>query len=173
MLTPKPCDKITPEDLAKHPVWTFDLKNEALPGRDETWMVPVTKLPVSSLNNHGCLANAVLACGKKMTAMLWSIDLTSQRRTEQFIAIAFWLNDRWWHLSQRPFLSESGNLESHLPNDLASKLGLDLNEVFPIAYDISQIAIGPSEITQGKILIEPREKLTKSQRMALALQRRG
>ena len=108
-----------------------------------------------------------------MTAMLWSVDLTSLQRNEQFITIAFWLNGSWWHLSKRPFRAPDGSIETHLPADLATKLGLDLDDVFPIAYDISAFAYGLPEVTRGKILTEPREKLTKSQRMALILQRPG
>ncbi len=167
----KPCDKLTPDDLKKFPVWTLDLANEGVPGRDETWMVPVRQIPVASLDGCACMANASLACGKRVVATLWGIDLKDLRRTEQFVTISLWLDGKWWALSERSFPSDSGGLESHLPSDLASKLGLDISAVFPISYDISQFASGPEVIIRGKILTERREKLTTSQRIALALGR--
>ena len=147
----KPTHKITPSDLERYPVWVFDLANEGLPGRDETWMVPVENLPVSSLECCGCLANATLACGRKVIASLWNIHLESLSETQQFGRISLWLDDRWWQLSERSFISDSRTLETHLPIDLASKLGLELQAVFPISYDISEHVNGPPEITRGKI----------------------
>ena len=38
----KPCDELTPPDLEKHPVWTFDLERAGEdPEADETWVRPV------------------------------------------------------------------------------------------------------------------------------------
>jgi hypothetical protein len=45
----KSADKLTPQDWEKYPVWAFDLANESKSGRDETWMVPVKKLPATDL----------------------------------------------------------------------------------------------------------------------------
>ena len=171
----KPCDKLTPSDLEKFPVWTFDLGNEGVSGRDETWMVPVKKLPVTTLSNCGCKANATLACGRKVDAMVWSVDLKSIRQTQQFIAISFWFKTKRWNLSryyelERPFVDEKGFRETHAPADLALKLGLEINEVFPISYDLSRYAVGIPETVRGQILVEPIEKLDLKQRIALSLE---
>jgi hypothetical protein len=163
----KPSCELTASDWEKHPVWSFDLANETLPGRDETWMIPVRDLPVVSLDNCGCLANVTLAYGRNLMATLWSIDLRDATATKQFIQISLWLDGRWWPLSERLFPTERGTIETHLPADLASKLGLALDAVFPIAYDISEFAHGPAEIIRGTISAEPRAKLTKDQRLAL------
>ena len=75
----KPVDKLTPKDWEKYPVWTFDLGNEGKPGRDETWMVPVKKLPATDILNGGCRAKATLACGQPVTLVMWGVDLNPEK----------------------------------------------------------------------------------------------
>ena len=105
-------------------------------------------------------------------ATLWSVDLGDAMATKQFIHISFWLDEKWWLLSERLFPTGKGTIETHLPTDLASKLGLELDAVFPIAYDISQFARGPADIIRGTISAEPRAKLTRDQRLAFCRSRR-
>ena len=47
----KPVNYLTPDDLLRFAVWECDNGGEALPGRDETWAVPVPDLHVTSLSN--------------------------------------------------------------------------------------------------------------------------
>ena len=51
-MKPKPVTDLTADDLARFPVWEYDIGGESLPGRDETWVVPVPDLPVSSLSGR-------------------------------------------------------------------------------------------------------------------------
>ena len=55
------------------------------------------------------------------------------------------------------------------PEALARFLGLDVDEVFPISYDITRYADGNRASLVGSILKEPREKLTRAQLIALAV----
>jgi hypothetical protein len=48
-------------------------------------------------------------------------------------------------------------------------LGLKVEEVFPIAFDVRRYAIGDAAALIGKIPKEPRERLTKAQIIALAI----
>jgi hypothetical protein len=43
---------------------------------------------------------------------------------------------------------------------LAGFLGLHVEEVFPIRYDISGVAVGLDEVVRGEIPAEPAERLT-------------
>src|ERR1700733_3698394 len=91
----KPTNKLTPDDWEKHPIWTFDLGNEAKPGRDETWMIPIKKIPVANLRNCGCLANASLACGRAVTVVLWGVKLQVEASPKE-LQYSIWVNETWW-----------------------------------------------------------------------------
>jgi hypothetical protein len=156
----KPANKLTPKDWERYPVWTFDLGNEGKPGRDETWMGPVKKLPATDIMNGGCRAKAKLACGKPVTLVLWAVDLNPEQtlrdlaqyrvkpmtkaeraeylkqQTPQFTIFA---KGEWWHS------------ESNGPSDLTEALGLSIQDIFPISYDISDFAAGVDQAVKGKI----------------------
>jgi hypothetical protein len=156
----KPANKLRPKDWEKFPVWTFDLGNEGKAGRDETWMVPVKKLPATDIRNGGCRAEAKLACGQPVTLVLWGVDLepektlsilaqyrvkpmTKAERAEylkpkapQFTIFA---RGEWWHS------------ELNGPSDLTDALGLSIQDIFPISYDISDFATGVDHAVKGKI----------------------
>jgi hypothetical protein len=55
------------------------------------------------------------------------------------------------------------------PNALADFLGLQIDQVFPISYDIRHAAIGNASVLMGTILKEPREKLTPAEIIAMAV----
>jgi len=61
---------------------------------------------------HPCLR-------KKLMATLWSVDLGDAMATKQFIHISFWLDEKWWLLSERLFPTGKGTIETHLPADLS------------------------------------------------------
>jgi hypothetical protein len=167
----KPADKLTPEDWQKYPVWTFDLGNEAKPGRDETWMTPLKKLPATDLRNGGCHANAILACGDPVTVVLQGVKLQNDPKEnalwEAFARIqaaqnltpfkpqkmrySIWVKDRWWMSKNDGHFLSLIDFQKHEPAELAAALGHTLDEVFPISYDISLFAIGPADIVKGKI----------------------
>jgi hypothetical protein len=163
----KPADKLTQSDWKKYPIWTFDLGNEGKPGRDETWMVPVKELPVTDLGNCGCQANASLACGRLVTAVLRGISLkddpkegvlwenfarlrsaANRQKPAKELRYSIWVKENWWIWHKESFLS-LGDFKSHTPADLAKTLDLSVEEIFPITYDISVYAIGPDTITKG------------------------
>ena len=139
----KPCDKLTLQDFKKHPVWEFDLDNECRPGRDETGMIPVRKLPVTDLSNRICLAKATMACGREIAAVLGNVDLPNAEETEKYILFSTWTKDKRWVLH--------GSDKPRQAAELARALGLDLEDVFPIAYDISAFATGPAKIIRSFI----------------------
>jgi len=171
MASAKPTDKLTPNDWKKHPVWTFDLDNETKPGRDETWMVPLKKLPATDLRNCGCNGNAKLACGLPVTVVLWSVKLKSDLDEDELwknfarlrsaagraplsnaLQYGIWVKDRWWLTEREGGFMSLGDYKKRDPNELAQALGLDIDKVFPINYDISSVAVGPDTIVRGKLL---------------------
>ncbi len=156
----KPANKLTPKDWEKYPVWTFDSDNEGKPGRDETWMVPVKKLPATSIMNGGCRSKATLANGQHMILVLWGVDLNPLKTLKMMAefrgvpitaeesakclkptipSYTIFVKGKWWHS------------ELNAPSDLIKALGLTIEEVFPIEYDISAFAIGVKRAVKGKI----------------------
>lgn len=71
--------------------------------------------------------------------------------------------DEWFHLA-RYFDSEYGR---YGPEQLAGFLGLPVDEVFPISYDISLIAEGNEDVLKGQFHSEPLERLSRDERMSL------
>jgi hypothetical protein len=57
------------------------------------------------------------------------------------------------------------------PSVLASLLGMSVDDVFPISYDISELCIGNPAVLVGTIYKEPHEKLTEAELRQLALNR--
>ena len=156
----KPVNRLTPKDWEKHPVWTFDLDNEDKPGRDETWMVPVKKLPAVDIQNGGCRAKATLSCGQTIVLVLWGVILDPERHLKMVMryrvkpmtvkerrehlkpaisTFTIFVKDEWWHS------------DLNGPGDLTKGLGLTIQDILPITYDISAFVVGVDRIVKGKI----------------------
>jgi hypothetical protein len=46
---------------------------------------------------------------------------------------------------------------------------MQVSDVFPIKYDLSQVAIGDPDVVRGAVLAEPSERLSRSELIALAV----
>jgi hypothetical protein len=53
------------------------------------------------------------------------------------------------------------------PAQLAAILGLPVEDIFPVHYDLSKVAVGHPAVVRGRIDAEPTLRLTEAQRMAL------
>jgi hypothetical protein len=162
----KPVAALTPEDLARFPVWEFDTGGEPLPGRDETWVVPVPALPVASLSGR-VVGVALWFGGREAVGLLGNLDLADPRASQEFAALSAWRGGAWFHLARYfdPDRHERG------PAQLAAFLGLPVADVFPVRYDLSGVAVGHPEVVRGTIDAEPAVRLTPSERLALVLGR--
>jgi hypothetical protein len=107
-----------------------------------------------------------MACGSDLVCLLASVELDDALSTEEFLEVGvFGPDGRRFQLS-RYFdhdYSENG------PNGLAAFLNLSVEEVFPISYDISAVAVGIPDVVRGVILAAPRRRLTEDERMELAV----
>ena len=161
-MSAKPVSDLTVEDLARYPVWEFDNDGESHPGQDETWIVPITDLPVTSLANR--VVAATLRFGdREALGLLGNIELHDVRATREFATL--WVDrDGSWFQLDRYF---DPGYERHGPEQLAHFLGAPHDEVFPILYDISGVAVGHPEVVRGKITAEPEVRLTDDERMEL------
>jgi hypothetical protein len=138
----KNMEKLTPEDFAAYPVWEFALDLEEV---DDLAMRPVTTLPVRDLGNRTVGTQVSLANGSKLWAGLGNIFLESPRRTKQALVASFYIGGEWIPLSREM------NVEMYGPEALARRLGLKVEDMFPIAYDVSASCVGDCDAVRGSI----------------------
>jgi len=155
-------DSLTPEDIARFPVWRFT--DDDTP--DETYVSPVQPVPVSQVT--GCIVGVPirLANGTILPGVLGNLDPAQPRLTEHFLTLSVFRSDgAQFHLARY----HDFDVAERGPSALASFLGLPIDEVFPITYDASSILAGPTDSLRGSIPVEPQERLTRSEIIALAV----
>lgn len=155
-------DSLTPKDFAKYPIWRFTGYDTP----DETYMSPVTRLPVKRLG--GCIVGCPirLANGTVLTGFLGNLDPADPRLTGHFLTLSVFRPDgARFHLARY----HDHDLAEHGPTALAAFLDLPLDAVFPISYDVSTIVTGVPDSVRGTIIIEPRERLTRQELIRLSI----
>lgn len=131
---------LSPADFERHPVWEYV-------GADDCLVSPYTRRPVTDMSNKMVATKVVLASGKSVWALLGLIDLASSERTSHFLLATIYREDRRFTLA-RYFdvdYSERG------PSALAAFMECLEEEIFPIRYDISDVATGDPDCVVGKI----------------------
>jgi hypothetical protein len=86
------------------------------------------------------------------------------RATRHLLTLSVALPDaKWFNLARyfEPAVRIFG------PSNLSKALGLTVNEVFPIAYDLRSLIIGQEDALRGTILAEPTERLAMQEIRAL------
>ena len=158
----RPVDSLTKEDFAESPVWRFTGSDTP----DETHVKPVRRLPVRRLG--ACIVGVPihLADGTALTGIIGNFDPTNPRLTEHFLTLSVFRGDgRLFHLARY----HDFDAAERGPAALAEFVGLPLDAVFPISYDLSGIVVGSSDVLRGTIAAEPRERLTRAEVIALAV----
>jgi hypothetical protein len=159
----KPVHTLTPDDFVKFPVWEYDLDAETSEGRDETWVRPVRRYPVTYLDNRVIGTSVLLNNGTRMTACLSNIALRKPESTREFLTLSLWCQEHWLDLA-RYFDVDYAN---EGPAAVALSLGLTVDDVFPIRYDIAQHAKGAESVIRGVVESQPKRRLTEDERMEL------
>jgi hypothetical protein len=160
-----PVDELTVADLERHPVWEYDVANEA--NHDETWVKPVDSLPLTDLSNRIVGTKAVLACKVPIPCILGNISLNDSRRTEQFLTVTILGDDNdAFDLARY----HDADYNRNGPSGLARFLKRTVEDVFPILYDISSVASGAPNVVKGMIPLAPVEKLTQKELIRLAIE---
>lgn len=127
---------------------------------------PLKKLPARSLTATLVGADVRLASGMKVMALLGNIDATNPRLTEHFLTLSVYRGDGViFHMARYHDVDS----DTRGPDALAAFLKMKKEEVFPIAWDIRQLAIGDPTALHGEIEATPKERLTRAQIIALAL----
>lgn len=157
----KTVDALAIEDLEEHPVWQY-ADNEA---SDETDLRPVRRLPVTNLTGKIVGVRVVLANGQQRWALFGNVDTTNARLTEHSLTLSVERDGRWFHAARY----HDFDYEQRGPEQLASFLGLRVDDVYPISYDLRQHAEGDPLALCGTVRKEPTERLSRAEIIGMAV----
>jgi len=155
-------DRLGIKDFSKHPVWEYEDRDVG--NRSDRRVRTVENLPAKSLT--GCLVGTQvrLKNGTTRWAVLSNIALTNPKKTKHFLAVWIENHGKWFELA-RYF---DVDYKRRGPQQLAAFLGLSVEEIFPMSYDITGIAQGDAATLQGQVE-DPKERLTEDEIIALTL----
>ena len=160
--TPKEVASLTPADLARAAVWQF-VDDEAHYG--ETMVRPVLGRRVTHLRNRAVGTLVQLACGERVWALLGNVDLETPELNAHFLVAHFFRGGKRFNLARY----HDTNWERSGPQALARFLGLSVDKVFPIRFDLRPVCRGAAAALCGEIPKEPLVRLSDSERVSLAL----
>jgi hypothetical protein len=157
----KAVDSLTVADLEAFPVWQYT----GIDHPDETYVRPVRRVPVASLGGKVVGTQATLANVNRVWAVIGNLFPNSIEKTEHFLTISVERGGHWFTLARYHDFDyfERGARE------LAKFLDIDVDEVFPITYDIRHLVKGEGAALRGLILREPRERLSQEELIAMAV----
>jgi hypothetical protein len=157
----KQVDTLQVADLQAHPVWQYTNRE----GGDETFVRPVKRVPIANLSGKVVGTQVMLANGRRAWALIGNVDPTNARLTEHFITLSVERDGQWFTLSRYHDFDYAENG----PEAFSRFLGLPVDDVFPIAYDIQEYAKGDAAALAGQIRSEPRERLSRAEIIAMAV----
>ena len=150
--TRKTIAQLRPPDFQEFPIWTFEGS-----GNEDLLLRPVMKWPGTNLSGSVAGSEATLANGAKAFAMFGNVCPDDPRSTRHLLTLSVAMPDgKWFNLARyfEPTVRIFG------PTQLAQALGLPVDAVFPIAYDLRKLLVGEEAALHGTILAEPQERLT-------------
>ena len=136
-------EQIGPKVLARYPVWE-SLNDDEHPVGD-TAMRAVVKLPVRSFECRLFGTTVTLADGTRYAAAIYNLDFGIKKYRHHFRSLTVFAKGRRFHLANYfQFCYKDRG-----PDALAAFLKKKKKEVFPITFDISDIAVGPQGVIKG------------------------
>jgi hypothetical protein len=157
----KKVEALTDADLEAFPVWQFVNDDE----KGETAVRPVKRTPVNNLNGRLVGIKVRLANDAGVWALIGNVDTSNPRLTQHFLTLSVFRDGRCFTMARY----HDFDAHERGPQALAAFLGLPIDKVFPISYDIRRFSKGDPAALTGTIEKEPREKLTRAQIIALAV----
>lgn len=155
----KPVDSLELADLEAHPIWAFCTGDVC----DVHW---VKKVPVRDLAGKLVATEVCLANGTKAWALIGNVQPGDARLTAHVLTLSVLKDNVWFRLARY----HDYDYNERGPAALALFLGLSVDEVFPISYDITRYVLGDPGGLSGTIQKEPLEKLTESQLITMVVQ---
>jgi hypothetical protein len=157
----KPVDALSVTDLQQCPVWRFaDGK-----GADETFVEPVSEIPVTDLAGMIVGSLVTLNNGRRIWGTLGNITVDSEIQTKHLITISVTNSAKWFTLARY----HDFDFKDMGPAAMARFLEMTVRDIFPISYDIRDCAIGEPAALAGSIPELPQERLTRAELIALSI----
>jgi len=156
----KNVEEIGVSDWANFPVWEFTNADET---NHDLLMRPVTELPVDNMNGRLVGSQVQLSGGGRVWAALGNLNLQDYEFTKHFLTVTVFQNNDRFTMSRYHDLDWDDNG----PAALANFLGLSIDIVFPMSYDVSRFCVSQYPVTRGVIVSEPTERLTRSEVLKL------
>jgi len=105
------------------------------------------------------------ANGDYAWALIGNLDTNNARMNDHFVTLSVGRNGNWFGLARY----HDVDYHQRGPNALTHFLGLSVDEVFPITYDVRKYAAGEANALAGTVARKPRVRLTKAKLMALSI----
>jgi len=154
-------DEITVDELIVSPVWRVTTN----PKSGDVELISKGKGPFKDLRRCIVGVEVTLADGSRIWSIIGNVKSTNLRLTEQFLTISVNRNGEWFHLAR--YFDFDYNKRN--PQKLCKFLSKKADEVFPIQYDLREYSRGDADVLSGVIPLEPKERLTDSEIIMLAV----
>lgn len=154
-------DSLTVQDIKLSQVWEY-VGDDVI---EEGVVQPVEQLPANHLDNKLVGLQVRLAGGENIWAIIGNVDAENSKHTEHFLNIAIERDGKWFHLARY----HDVDYKTRGPESLANFLGMKVDEVFPIVYDLRPYATGNPAALVGAVQKEPRERLSRNEIIAMAV----
>jgi hypothetical protein len=157
----KPIESLTVADLAADPIWEYTNRD----GPGETFVRAIKKTPVQTLRGRVIGTQVRLANGTQVWALIGNIEVKNPRLTEHFLTLSVEHAGKWFDLARY----HDYDYSDRGPEALSRFLGLKIDDVFPLQFDVRRHAHGDPTALANSILKDPRERLSRSDIVALAV----
>lgn len=157
----KSVTELTPEDLTQFPLWRFVNCDLA----DDTAVEPLPTHEVGSLADLLIGTQVRLANGSSWLALIGNIDHLNPATIEHFLTLSVWNRKSWLHLARYHDFAH----ETEGPPGFCAALGLSIDEVFPIRYDLRQHVADKASVLCGEIPTQPRTRLSRAELISMSV----
>jgi len=157
----KSVESLTVADLEWAPVWQYTNRD----GAGETTVRAVKRIPVRDTSGKLIGTQVRFANGARAWALISNIVPDSARQTEHLLTVSVEHSGKWFDLARY----HDPDYTNGSPEALARFLGLAVDEIFPIAFDLRPYVEGDPAVLQGSVLREPQERLSRDEIIAMAL----
>lgn len=154
-------ESLRPEQLQDCPVWQYCNSDEA----GETLVRPVRRLPVANLAGRVVGTPVRLRNGLEVWALLGNVDPANPLANSHMLTLSVYQDGRWFTMARY----HDYDFAQAGPDALAAFIGLAVDEVFPIRYDVRAWVKGVPEALANELPREPKEKLSRAEIIAMAV----